>query len=207
MKWRLLLAWGALSIGLAGMVNPLLGQPKETVEILNQYFISSLTKPLVETLLPNATVTISVEPPGQLAEWVQQQITMAFLRKKIGVYKTGSTDVNYRIRISRLSLQIIYQPVSRNWIGRVTQWRRFMQAQGELEMVTSQEKIVLMQPITWAYSDTLQGNPASWEQPSLPFTRGTVRDTSHWRRWVEPILISVATITVVTLFFTIRSQQ
>ena len=182
-------------------------QTLSNADVLKHQMIPVLVD-TIKTIVPaKSKVVLSVEPRGTFADWMRQQFTQELLRKKIRVYKTASSDVNYRILVSGVTVLITYQPVSRNWLGRVKHWKRIVQLIGQLEVISSLGEVKMLYPLQLAYTDTVTAKLKTLEQADLPFTHGTVEDTTHWQRWVEPILISVATITVVTLFFTIRSQQ
>ncbi len=203
------LQWLVLGILGSLLLTSLMAQsrPLTNEELLKQQFVPAVVDTLTNGLPPEVGVVMTIEPQSTFSRWIHQELTRQFLRKKFRVYKTVTPDVNYRIRVNRLKTVIVYRPVSRNWLGRVSRWQRTIEVSGQLEVVSDREEVRLLQPLTWVYADTVRQNPGTLENPELPFTRGTVEDTTRWQRWVEPILISVATITVVTLFFTIRSQQ
>ncbi len=191
------------------LTGPAMSQPPApgNLHILQQLIIAPLVQTIQHSVPPRETVYLSVSGERELAEWVQETAIPLLLAKKIRVYKINNDNVNYRIMVTGITARIMYRPLARNWLTQVVQWQRTITVGGKMEVLTTAGEVKGIYPLTSSFSDTLAVNPRTLETPEYPFTKGNTTDATRWKKWVEPILISAATITVVALFFTIRSQR
>ncbi len=181
--------------------------PDNNLLVLHHLIIEPLVQMVWQTVPPRERIYLSVSGQTGLARWITDTTVPLLLAKKFRVYKTDNDSVNYRIGVTGARVRITYRPLARNWLTRVTRWQRRIEVRGTVEIVTSAGEVKGVQQLQSDYEDILTISPRQLENVEYPFTRGQVDDTTRWKKWVEPILISAATITVVALFFTIRSQQ
>ncbi len=200
--WLMLL----VSFGFKGGAGQTQSGVIPNLQVLEQQMVQPIVQSIMHTIPIGERLTLQITGDTELAAWLSEQLIQHLLVKKFRVYNTATLDVNYIVRIKIDTVSITYFPMSHQWWGGVKEWQRKVQLKGRLTIISAKQELLTVQQLDTVFEDQFSGGWQKLETQQWSFTRGKVIDRSPWRRWVEPILISAATITVIALFFTVRSQ-
>lgn len=193
----------------------LAGSHREAAEVTNESLIRNLmVKQIMQTIqntLPTAdSVQISVEGDAVLSKWLKQSLIDSSLARGFAVYETEAPPSTHphRVRLADAEVQVSYRKIKKSWLLFHKQMERQLNLQYHITIVGPRGRVLLSQAMTRSVTDTLPGtNPQNLENPELPFTVGTKTSSEGFNRLIEPILITGATVTVIYLFYTLRSSK
>ena len=177
-------------------------------EVVNE-LIQLEVIPLVDNALKQKTVVISKpSPTTPLSQWLKTKITEACLGKEFVVYsEPDSADSVSLLRFVQPVLQIEYQTAGRNWFFRSKEYKRRLLLKMQLEVIAPDGRVVLSSPVDAAFEDRVSRNELERLQNApQSFLRGTKNDSGLIKRWLEPVATTVATATVIYLFYSLRSD-
>lgn len=139
-----------------------------------------------------------------------QNLTDSCLAQKYLVYSSPDSGISYgyALEISGARVQIQYHSAGRHWLFFKKGVRRTFAGDFHLQAMRPDQQIIYSRRVTVSYQDTIPaGLLEEVENPDLPFTQGTKSDSSVIKRWLEPVLITATTITLIYLFYSLRSTK
>lgn len=179
-------------------------------EVLSRLFTAPVLTLLADSLPPSGTLVIRDSPGGGLAAWLIQNLTDSCLAQKYLVYSSPDSGVSYdyALEISGARVQIQYHSAGRRWLFFKKGVRRTFTGDFHLRVIRSDRQILYSRQMPVSYQDVIPaGLLERVENPDLPFTQGTKSGSSVINRWLEPVLITATTITLIYLFYSLRSNK
>ncbi len=201
-----LVIWGILL--LVGLTR---GQDstKTNLQLLQDQMVQPVVRALDSLNLPPQAIAIQVTGEDELSAWIEQKLKEEVLSKGWNLYLADSSftkDDGVMVQISGANVEIQYRSKEKNWLFRTTRYLRQVEGVFSYQIVRAGE-ILAVKEKHFRYRDEVPaGELKHLENPLLPFSRGT-RYSSPWiDRFLEPVVITAATLTVVYLFYTLRSS-
>ncbi|NOX35976.1 MAG: hypothetical protein GXO78_00410 [Calditrichaeota bacterium] len=145
-----------------------------------------------------------------LQHWIRQVIEDSSLKNNFIVYKKPGEHLNlyFSLRVTRPVVRVTYRLKGRKWVFFTRKVERTVRVGFHVQLISPEQQIVYSQRLEQQYRDEIPGNAfKNLENPLLPFTSGTKESSTFINKIVEPVLISGATITVVYLFYILRSGK
>lgn len=179
-------------------------------EILSRVFTAPILKLLADSLPPAGALVIRESPGGGLEAWLIQNLTDSCLAQKYLVYSSPDSGVSYdyALEISGARVQIQYHSAGRRWLFFKKGVRRTFEGDFHLRAIRHDRQILYSRRVMVSHQDVIPaGLLERVENPDLPFTQGTKSGSSVINRWLEPVLITATTITLIYLFYSLRSKK
>ena len=178
-------------------------------DVLSQLLIPSTIAILTDSLQIDSGVVINSERNAVFENWIVQILTDSCLSKNFLVYSDAdSSKMKHKIMVSSPFSEIAYRSAGRKWLFFKKGLHRDVQGGYRLQVENPGGRLIYSGNITGQYSDVmLSGAQKNVENPDLGFTKGTKSSSSFIKRWLEPVIITAATATVVYLFYTLRSES
>jgi len=180
-------------------------------EVISRIFATPFLKILSDSLNINGPISIESRQKELFANWTAQILTDSCLRRKILVYSPpdsseGSAD--YSIVISDPRVEITYQSAGRRWLLFRKGLNRWVEGGYHLQITDREHRVLVSRYIVGSEQDIVPNDAIdAIENDTLPFTRGTKLDSPFIKRWLEPLIITATTMTVVYLFYSLRSKK
>lgn len=171
--------------------------------------ILTLLQPHVQAPMP-LLIDISDTSDEVLQHWMRQVIEDSMLKNNFIVYKKPGKHLNlyFSLRVTRPLIRVTYRLKGRKWLLFTRKVERTVRVAFHVQLISPEQQIVYSQKLEQQYRDEIPGHALKkLENPLLPFTSGTKESSTFINRIVEPVLISGATITVVYLFYILRSGR
>jgi|GEM_PF-5433036 len=174
------------------------------LKLIEQEVLSAVEPSLVARSL----VVSEIQPVNPLSQWLRTKITRACLNKDYVVYSTAdSVKSAPSLRVVQPVLQITYHTAGRNWFFRSKEYTRRMLLKMQLEVVAADGRVLISEPVNAIYEDRINRSELeSFQKSPQSFLRGTKSDSGLIKRWLEPVATTLATTTVVYLFYSLRSD-
>lgn len=185
-------------------------QPPSNQEIISQIFTPPVLRILTDSLKIKESIAIKSSEPEAFASWVAQILTDSCLSKNFLVYSPPDSGVIsvYTITVSNPWVEITYQSAGRRWLLFKKGFRRTIEGGYHLQITDGEQRVLLGRQISGMVQDVIPEKMIERvESNNLPFSKGTKLKPAFITRWLEPIVITAATMTVVYLFYTIRSEK
>lgn len=179
-------------------------------EVLSRIFTAPILKLLTDSLPPAAPLVIRESPGKGLEAWLIQNLTDSCLAQKYLVYSSPDSGVSYgyALEISGAGVQIQYHSAGRRWLFFKKGVRRTFEGDFHLRALRPDRQVLYSRRVAVAYQDVIPaGLLERVENPDLPFTQGTKSGSSVINRWLEPVLVTATTITLIYLFYSLRSTK
>lgn len=179
-------------------------------EVISRIFVTPFLEILSDSLNVNGTISIESASKGLLSNWTAQILTDSCLRKKILVYSPPDSGeiADYSIVVSDPRVQITYQSAGRRWLLLRKGVNRWIEGGYHLQITDREHRVLVSQYIAGSEEDLVPNNAIdAIESDALPFTKGTKLHSPFIKRWLEPVIITAATMTVVYLFYSLRSKK
>ena len=178
-------------------------------EVLSRLLIPSTIAILADSLQINSGISIKSERDAVFESWIAQILTDSCLSQNYLVYSDAdSSKMTHKILVSSPFSEIQYRSAGRKWLFFKKGLHREVQGGYRLQVENPDGRLIFSGNIAGEYRDVISsGAQKIVENPDLGFTKGTKSGSSFIKRWMEPVIITVATATVVYLFYTLRSES
>lgn len=179
-------------------------------EVISRIFVTPFLEILSDSLNINDTISIESEQKELFSTWMAQILTDSCLRKKILVYSPPDSGgmADYSIVVSDPRVQITYQSAGRRWLVFRKGLNRWIEGGYHLQITDREHRILVSRYIAGFEQDIVPHSAIEViESDNLPFTKGTKLNSTFIKRWLEPVIITATTMTVVYLFYSLRSQK
>lgn len=185
--------------------------PPTNQEVISRIFVTPFLEILSDSLNIDDTISIESAQKELFANWTAQILTDSCLRRKILVYSppdSGKGSAGYSIVVSDPRVQITYQSAGRRWLLFRKGLNRWIEGGYHLQITDREQRVLLSRYITGFEQDIVPNNAIDTiENDALPFSKGTKLESTFIKRWLEPVIITATTMTVVYLFYSLRSQK
>lgn len=184
-------------------------QTKKNEDILYKILISPLFEQITESASKENPLYFSLNAGNSLSDrWVNQILIDSCVSAGYSVY--FSTDTlnasGSSVGISNTIFDISYRPVDKKWFFLTKNYERNVNCSVHISILDSLGKVILSEQINNSYQDKFKKNDVKHlENDSLPFTKGNLKESNFGKKILEPVLITTATLTVVYLFYSLRS--
>ncbi len=172
--------------------------------ILNQQFeavLDSISRQKMKVVIQNSET-------NALSSWWAGNLKEQLLKNGISVYDslpTGS-GMSGVLRIKRLKSDIRYSVADRNLVLHATRYKRMITVYLAYELLSGGNQLIFSRDREMKFEDVVKNSDLEKiEDQFYPFTSGTKIESVWVKRLVEPALITMTTIGVVYMFFTLRS--
>jgi hypothetical protein len=179
-------------------------------KIISDIFVNPVVQVLSDSLNFSGSVTIRSAQPELLSSWAAQNLTDSCLEKNFLVYSPPDSinTADYSIVISNPQVEITYRSAGRRWLFFKKGIERSVQGEYHLLITNKEHRVLLSRQITGFEKDVINEDVIKQiEDENLPFTKGTKIGQTFIKCWLEPIIITATTMTVVYLFYTLRSEK
>ena len=179
-------------------------------EIIAGIFTYPVLQILSDSLKVKEAIAIKSDKPETFPSWVAQILSDSCLSKNFLVYSppdSGGTT-NYMVTVSNPWVEITYQSAGRRWLLFKKGLKRTIEGGYHLQITDSEQRLLFSRQISGIAQDVIAEKMIEQvENNNLPFTKGTKLKSAFITRWLEPIVITAATMTVVYLFYSLRSEK
>ncbi len=190
---------------------PLFSQsPPSNETILREKLLAPVLEEVVLRVPARGKVAFQTKIKAGLAEWLVRNLSDSCLSRNYLVYSPPPQDSGkvYRVELSDVNIKLIYRARGGRlgiWGGG---WERRINMSLHLAITKPDGQMLVSRNVAGTWQDRIQSKDISQiENPNLPFTVGTKSDSRFIKRWLEPVLVTGATATVVYLFFSLRSDR
>ncbi len=198
-------------LGLMGIMTLCGAQPPvvTNVQLLQQNLVQPLIQVLDSLGATAPGVSVHVEGSEELNRWFEQKLKENVLSKHWNLVKTDSSGKNddfFVLQVEKVAATILYRSKDKNWLLRTTRYQREVEGLVRYQF-TRKQRILQADEIHFRVQDEISRKDLKRVENDLfPFARGE-HLPSPWIDWVlEPVIITAATLTVVYLFYTLRSR-
>lgn len=184
--------------------------PPTNQEVISRIFVIPFLEILSDSLKINGSISIESAQKELFSNWTAQILTDSCLRKKILVYSPPDSGgmADYSIVVSDPRVQITYQSAGRRWLVFRKGLNRWIEGGYHLQITDREHRVLVSRYILGFERDIVPNNAIdAIESDTLPFTKGTKLGSTFIKRWLEPVIITATTMTVVYLFYSLRSQK
>ncbi len=187
---------------------------QEVPESNEERLMKLLTPPVLELLADHLTDSTAVQfhfpNNNQFGRRLSQNLSDSCLVRKYLVYSTADslTVPGIDVVISNTVPQVHYRVAGRNLLRRVNRVDRHIEGSFHLQMRERPGgKLIASNQVKKQAVDTIEKRRIKEvENSALPFTIGKWETSETRKKWLEPIMITGATATVILLFYTLRSE-
>lgn len=150
---------------------------------------------------------IAVQNPA-LSEWMRKSLVDSTLRRGYSVYvePNNAPDSAIVVEITDQSITFEYESIGHKWLFFNKGYRRSVASGFHISITEPDGKVLLSQQFSENFEDTVS-NINAIEDEKLIFARGKKINSSLGKRLIEPVLITASTITMVYLFYSLRSGK
>ncbi len=183
--------------------------------IVNEGVIANLLVPkalenIVKTISADQRIQIMANQNNEADHWLAQILTDSCLERNYLVYSSrdSATETDFVIKIADVKVAITYHPTGKKLLIFNKGFRRSVTAEFRLLIREQNSRIRVDKKIKNNYTDILSASSlGSVENKEKFFTIGTKKQSTFINRWLEPVIITAATASVVFLFYSLRSDN
>jgi hypothetical protein len=179
-------------------------------EIISRIFNNPVIQILTDSLNISGSLAIRSAQPEFLSSWIAQNLTDSCLERNFLVYSPPDSIniADYSVVISDPQVETTYRSAGRRWLFFKKGIERSVQGEYHLLITNKEHRVLISRQISGFEKDVIhEGSINQIEAENLPFTKGTKIGSTFIKRWLEPVIITAATMTVVYLFYTLRSEK
>ncbi len=179
----------------------------------NEQIISEqLCQPVLQTIdslsVDTTRVKIKLEKKSDLGNWLVKKLQEQFIKKQVILYDTSAeVSGNWLIlNINSVDSEIFYRSKKRNLFLRTTKFERMIDSYLSYSIQNQSGKILFSRSMDPEFRDVLGRSKLNTiESNNYSFTKGQKIESKFFAYFFEPVLVTVTTIGVVYLFFSLRS--
>jgi hypothetical protein len=153
-------------------------------------------------------VQIRLEKQSELGIWLDKKLQEQIIKNQVILYDTLA-DVSGNLlilNIGPVASEIFYRSKKRNLFLRTTKFERIINTYLSFSLRDKNGKILIARSLVPEYRDTIKNSSLKTvESNYYQFTRGEKIESKFINYFVEPLLVTVTTVGVVYLFFSLRS--
>lgn len=201
-----LLVWGGLLPSLHPQSVPLTNE-----EVIRRLFMSSTLKVLKDTLQADKqALQLKSDGNEPLASWLIRNLTDSCLANKFLVYSSADSQSRAQLVVQLSSPEVVieYRGAGKKMLVFSKGMKRSIAGKYHLQIIGKSGNILFSRMMHMNYQDRLPaGSYSVVEDRALPFTHGTKKQSALLKRWLEPVVITATTMSVIYLFYTLRSNK
>ncbi len=192
--------------------GPVLSQarPAGNETVIAGLLVPSMLEMIRQAVPPEQSVTVQPLMPDAFSQWLSQILLDSCLQRNYFVYSAADSAVPgaFVIKVGEGQTRITYESAGKKLLFFNKGVRRQVNAHSRLILENTRGRVLFSEIITGEYRDVIAGSQREKvENPQYPFTMGTKKTSPFINRWLEPVLITAATSTVIYLFYSLRSEN
>jgi hypothetical protein len=196
---------------LLGSVN-LFAQPlpKTNQQVLQEIIIPSLFATLKQAVPIGSSIIIHSTPSDKCGQWLAKILTDSCVQANYLVYSSADSMVFpvYRVTLTNTECQIIYHTKRKKWFVGKSTYLREIKVSTHLQIANPASRILFSRQLSGNFVDKIASEAiAVIENPDFSITKGTKTSEDGFKRWVEPLILSAATVAVILSFYSLRSNN
>jgi hypothetical protein len=201
-----------LTISLLIFVNLYGGQDKVVLsneEVATKLMVEeSLQRIYLHTPKFSKLVIEVREEKPEISKWIQQNIIDSCIAQNYSVYINFDDSIGsaFVVDISNPNITFEYHSLGSKWLFFNKGYKRVCKSNFHISIRENNGMVIMSHNFTNNFSDTLS-NISEVEDEKIKFTIGIKFDSLIGKRIIEPVLITASTITMVYLFYSLRSGK
>lgn len=183
-------------------------QNSGNLDILNKQLVNPILAGIDSTLVTAKEVIISSVMKDEINQWLVSRIRDELLKNDIPVFEDIEeiSDSSSTIVIQNTFIKIFYKPVAKNLLLRNSKYERNIESLLSFYIKEADESIIYSYSKTQQMTDTLLASQLDQVENRFHlFTQGETLESGWMKKFFEPAIITVTTIGVVFLFYSLRS--
>ena len=181
-------------------------EPQKNLDILFQKSGEVIISKIDSLVPAGKTIRISTNNSDYQVLWLKNELTNRLQNK--GYQITESTDKSaFLVSLNSWFSFIRYTP-KKKFPFFSTKYLREISGSFGFNITAALGDIMISKNFEYSYSDLVKGDQINLiENPNIPFSTGTKKESGIIKRLVEPALVTAATITVIYLLYSLRSDS
>ncbi len=196
------------------LIQPVCGflqtQTRGNETIIANLLVAQALESITEIIRPGQRIQIKASENTDANRWLTQILTDSCLERNYLVYSSpdSAAKTDYVIEIADVKTKISYHPTGQKLLILKKGYRRSLTAEFRQIIRDKNSRIWMDKQFKEEYSDVIPASVISdVENKEKRFTTGTKKQSTFINRWLEPVIITTATATVVFLFYSLRSDN
>lgn len=181
-------------------------QLKTNQDIIKDLVLSKIFESMEVFPAQTKSLLLVSKDDNQVGEWISEQLRSEILSRKIILIDTENRTSQNAIIIENIETQLTYRGKNKSIFFKYKNYEREIIVFLSFYLKDENEEIL------FNFSDEMRNvdivprtEMENIENKLLPFTMGQKVESKFMKRLLEPIIVSVATLGVVYLFFSLRS--
>ncbi|MBN2364584.1 MAG: hypothetical protein EH225_00410 [Calditrichaeota bacterium] len=188
---------------------PLQAQPVSNLDVLDSLLVEPIVQSIDSLISEDTPLMLQNEVDSPVGKWLFRRLRLEFLQRGMDVRDSGEAsppDSHYTLILDASEIAILYRGIDTDLLFRTTRYRRTIETMLSFYIRNNHESIIHSHSKTENYSDTVSRSQLNEiENKMLDFTRGEKTGSTLIQKIFEPAVVTVATLGVVYLFFSLRS--
>ena len=183
--------------------------PKRNELLLEELFIQPLVSAVDSNFVNIPSVQIILKEQNDINHWLRNRISKYVIKRGIILYDSLKHDTVgcAKIIIEIVESHINYRGIKKDFLLRNTKYEREIVGLFTFYIKDKEEIVLHSDELNIRFMDIISGSHIEKIENSLyQFTKGKKIESKFLKRFLEPMLITVTTITVVYLFYSQRSS-
>ena len=179
-------------------------------EVAEKLLIKTTLNFLSNYVSESEKIKIISDESTEFSIWILQSLIDTSVNYGFQVYtKTDSVSIiDNEIILSEESITYNYSSLGTKWLFKNKGFRREVEGELHLTIRENDGKVVFSRIISEIYQDTITSKSIKHiEDPNLSFTKGEKHNSSFSKKVIGPVIFTAATLTVVYLFYSLRSNN
>jgi hypothetical protein len=178
------------------------------LNILDKQLIQPMLHKIDSVYVTDHSVQIIAISKSDMSRWTLERLRNELLKRDIIVFdeNRNKPESAYSIVIQNIGAQIYYLPIAKNMLLRNSKYERNIASVLSYYIKENDESIIYSYSKTHHMMDTLETSQLDKiENEFYEFTKGERIESGWIRKFLEPALITITTIGIVYLFYSLRS--
>jgi hypothetical protein len=183
-------------------------QINANLNILDDQLVQPILRAIDSINTGDYAVQIASEAESDISHWGKERLRSELIKREIPVLDENLDTVEsvYKLNVQNISAQIFYRPVKKNLLLRNSRYERNITTLLSYYILENNESIIYSYSKTDHVTDTLKTSQLrEIENSFYEFTKGERVESGWIRKFFEPALITITTIGIIYLFYSLRS--
>ena len=186
----------------------LVAQIDANLTILDDQLVQPMLRAIDSIDVGDYAVLLTSEAETDISRWGLERLRSELIKREIIVLNDNLDIVKsvYRLNLQNIDVQIFYRPIKKNLLLRNSRYERNIATVLSYYIIENNESIIYSFSKTDHVADTLKTSQLrEIENSFYEFTKGERVESGWIRKFFEPALITITTIGIIYLFYSLRS--